>query len=126
MRPLERPSCDLRATSCDLVAQTPGRRIYGVYEELLVIYDVFYAVIYAVLCCHCDYSMLFLCCHYAVILCCHSMLSFYAVILCCHSMLSLLIGSPPPDFKELKQKKGLQNSIDLLHPECSKVTFLSP
>ena len=33
---------------------------------------------------------------------------------------------PPPDFKGLKQKKRLQNSIDLLHPECSKVTFLTP
>ena len=47
--------------------ELPRRRIYSVYDEILVIYDVFDAVIYAVLCCHCYYSMLSsmlsLCCH---------------------------------------------------------------
>ena len=72
---------------------------------------LFYAVIYAVI----------MLSFYAAILCCHSMLSFYAVILCCHCSLVLLL-----QISRNSNKKGLQNSIDLLHPECSKVTFLSP
>ena len=40
---------------------------YSVYGENFVIYDVCYAVIDAVVCCHCYYSMLSLMLSYAVI-----------------------------------------------------------